>query len=256
MPPARLLSFPSLLLLCLAYSAPACVAQDSGQKLPQAITDMLNTQVWWDAGAASTTNPDGLNFRFSKIDEADMGIGHVVRYRIYVSGAPEDEKYSLGVWKIGTKASDLKIIAGEVYVNAKGLLMTHKPRPDQENKDTVESDDEIEAGLHSARGEPVRLVLSNPKKTLLFTGTVVPHPIESKDRNCRLEARLALEEGQAVLLYVDGLPPSTDVPYNSTSENESMAEAFHVDAHGHAVTVDLPSVIGKDTGTLKVSVAT
>jgi hypothetical protein len=246
------------LLLCLGLASlvPACVAQSSSQKLPQVVTDMLNQQVWWDAAAPNKQNPEGLHFQFAKIEETNSSQGQYVRYRIYLPGAFEDEKYSLGVWKIGTKVTDLRIIANEVYVNAKGLLMTHRPRPDQETKDSVESSDEVEATLRPARGEPVRLVLSNPKKTLLFTGTVIPHPIESKDGNCRLEARLALEEGQAVLLYVDGLPPNTDVPFHSTSENESLVETFHVNAQGHAVTVDLPSVIGKEAGLLRVSLAT
>jgi hypothetical protein len=225
------------------------------QQLPKVVTDMLTAQVWWDSGAPGKTNPDGLHFKFVRIDEADMNHGHYVRYRVFVPGAPESEKYSLGVWKIGTKVTDLQIIANEVFVNSKGLLMAHKPRPDQEDKDVVESADEIEAALQPARGEPVRLVLSNPKKTLLFTGSIVPYPVEARDANCRLEARLATEEGQAILVYADGLPPSSDVPFNSVSEGESHPGNMHVDGNGHAVTVDLPYVVGKETGLLKESIS-
>ena len=216
---------------------------------------MLQAQVWWDLASPSKTNPNGLKFSFSKIDEANAPIGHVVRYRIYVPGVPESEKYSLGVWKIGTKVTDLQIIAPEVYVNSKGLLMTRRPRPDEEDKNAVASDSEIEAGLHSARGEPIRFILSNPKKTLLFTGTLVPHAVESKDGNCRLEARLGSEEGEAMLVYLEGASANSDIPFTSTSEGEVHADTLHTDANGHAVTVDLPYVTGKDAGTLKESIS-
>lgn len=256
LPPVRILLLKFLPCLCLVFLAPTCNAQTSDQKLPQAITDMLNAQVWWDSAPQSKSNPNGLHFQFSKIDETNLTQGHYTRYRVYVPGAPEDQKYSLGAWKIGTKVTDMQIVVPEVYVNAKGLLMLHKPRPDQENKDSVESDDEIDLALQTARGEPVRLVLSNPKKTFLFTGTIVPYPIVSKDGNCRLEARLAEPTGTGILLYADGFPPNSDITFNSISENESMTNTFHIDAHGHGVTIDLPSVVGKDSGVLRESIAT
>ena len=255
MTPVRIQLIFFSIFLCLVSFVSTCIAQSSGQKLPQVYVEMLNQQVWWDSATPSKSNPNGLNFQFSKIDEANLTQGHYLRYRVYVPGAPEDQKYSLGIWEIGTMVKDLQIAVPEVYVNAKGLLMTHKPRKDQENKDTVESDDEIDLALQSARGEPVRLVLSNPKKTLLFIGTIVPYPIESKDGNCRVEARLAEPTGSAIPLYLDGFPANSDVSFDSTSANESMVTTFHTDAHGHAAKFDLPSVIGKDSGVLRESIA-
>jgi hypothetical protein len=198
-------------------------------------------------------NPSGLHFKFSKIDEATLPQGHFLRYRAYVFGAPESKKFALAVWKIG---SDLQMLPGDVYVNAKGLLMVHKPRPDQENKDSVESEDELDLAVQAARGEPVRFVLASTDEKLLVPGTLVPFPIESKTGNCRLEIRLALPDAEAVLVYADGLPPNTEVPLEAVSADEPETSKFSVNAQGHAATIDMPFVEGKESGTLKVSVST
>jgi hypothetical protein len=145
---------------------------------------------------------------------------------------------------------------GDVYVNAKGLLMVNKPRPDQENKDSVDSDDEDDFSIQAARGEPVRYLLFTPDMKFSVPGTIVPYPIEAKHGNCRLEARFTKPDGIAVLIYADGLPASSDVPFQSFSGDESHAGSFRTNASGHAAAIVLPNAAGKDAGVLKVSIAT
>jgi len=217
---------------------------------------MLNQQVWWDSASPTESNPKGLQIQFSKISDTIHEEKRFVSYRASVPGAPEGQKYLLQIWKIGTSISEMETVSKEIYVNAKGLLMTQKPRPDQEAKDSAENDGEVVLAVRAASGEPCRFVLSNPKKKFLVTGTVVPYPIESKDGNCRLEARRASNQGEAILLYADGLQPNSEVPLQSSSENEAHSASVQVDGHGHAGTVILPFVIGKDSGVLKAWIAT
>jgi hypothetical protein len=68
------------------------------------------------------------------------------------------------VWKIG---SDPRILSNQIYVNAKGLLMAHKPRPEQENSDFL-GDDEFHLAVQAARAEPVRYALASSDKHFLF----------------------------------------------------------------------------------------
>jgi hypothetical protein len=136
-------------------------------------------------------------------------------------------------------------------VNAKGLLMVHKPRPEQENKDSVEEADELDLAVQAARGEPIRFVLAAADGKFMVPGTIVPFPIEGKDGNCRLEIRLATPDAEAVLIYADGLPPNTDVPFQSNSAGESEQAKFSANGNGHAATADLPYVDGKGSGILK-----
>jgi len=63
-----------------------------------------------------------------------------------------------------------------------------------------------------------------------------------------------MPDGEAVLIYADGLDPGADVPFQAVSEGEAHAGSFHANARGHAATVDLPYVTGKNAGLLKVSI--
>jgi len=245
-------------ILCVGAFVPAVMfGQSSSPKLPESAVKMLNKQVGWDDAGPNPKNPSGLRFRFVKIDEDRFALpeakGHSVRYRAFVSGLQEGEKYSLGIWRIG---SELQMVADEVYVNAKGLLMVHKPTAEQENRTTVSRKDEMDLSLQAARGEPVRFVLGTADGKLVIPGTVVPFPIESDTGSCRLEARLGLPDAQAVLIYADGLPPNSAVPLMSDSAGESMPTSLQVNAKGHASTVDLPFVDGAVEGMLKVAVNT
>jgi hypothetical protein len=220
------------------------------------VVKMLNAQVGWDDALPGEHNPTGLHMQFEKIDsEAFMkgkSVGHFVRYRILVPGAPLEPSYTLTQWKIGGQP---RVAYNQVYVNLKGLLMLHRPRPDQQDKDTVDSADELDLSLQTAAGEPVRYALTSTESNLIVPGTVVPNSIEKQDGNCRLEARLAMPDAEGVLIYADGLEPSADVPFQATSAGESHPGSFHTNAKGHAAAVNLPYVKGKNSGILKVSVA-
>lgn len=246
---AKFLNF--LMCLCLTSSPIACLAQSPPHNSGENFADLLRRQVGWDDALPDEKNPSGLHFQFLKIDESSAPQGRLVRYRAYVPGASEKQKYALGIWRIG---SDLQILPVDVYVNAKGLLMVHKPRPDQENSDSVADDDELDLATQAARGEPVRFVLATSDGRFMVPGTIVPFPIESKGLTCRIELRLVEPDGQAILIYADGLAPNSEVPFQVVSAGDAEAAKFNANANGHAVTTDLPYVDGKDTGILKVTV--
>src|SRR5208337_2232394 len=168
---------------CLALPSPA---QSSQAQLPKEVTAILNQQVWWDSAAPSKTNPKGLHFQFIRVDEVARDGKNYVRYRVRLAGAPEGERLLLQTWKIGTALKDMVTISPEIYVNGKGLLMTRKPRPEQQDKDSAENDGEALLDVRAARGEPARFVLSNDARDFLVTGAVVPYPIEGKVGNCRI----------------------------------------------------------------------
>ncbi|MGD0731219.1 MAG: hypothetical protein ABR956_08140 [Terracidiphilus sp.] len=242
-----------LALAVLASLAGVCCAQASDQNPMEIATRLMRQQIGLDAAAPTVKNPDGLKIKFSRIGDVQLPDGNFVRYRLLIPGAPEKQGYNLAIWRIGAK---VKISNSLVYVNAKGLVMSHLPNPDQENNDSLQKPDEIEVDLDAARGEPIRYMLSSPDGRFFFPGTIVLHPIEAKDGKCRLEARLGLPEGQFVLLYGDGLTPFSHVPVQAVSEGETHTPIMTVDAQGHGVASIAPYVAGKETGTAKISLAT
>jgi len=262
-PTARILLLNLLPCLCTVFLVPASFSQTPKQASPPVMVGikptvpepsdrkaMIERQIGWDDNLPSDVNPKGLRFQFSKIGDLNVSQGHFVNYRAYVRGADESKKYSVGIWKVG---ADIQILPTDVYVNAKGLLMDHKPRPDQENNDSVEEADELDLALQAARGEPIRVILGTADGKLMVPGTVVPFPIESKDKACRLEIRLALPDAEVVLIYADGLPPNTQAPFDSLSAGELRHDEFRVNAQGHAVAADQPYVDGKASGVVKES---
>jgi hypothetical protein len=250
-PPTSNTLVKSLSIFCMVFILPVFSAHAAEQTSSE-MKDLLEHQMNWDKNPANGKNPDGLHFQFFKIDESGSPGKSIVTYRVYVPGAPENQKYTLTVWRIG---SDPRSIPGNIYVNAKGLLMLHKPKPGQEDSDFVE-DDELHLNVQAARGEPIRYALASFDKQIIIDGTVVPFPIEDQGQGCRLEVRLATPDADAVLISADGLPANTDVPIQLVSGGATDTGSFHADAQGHAVTTDLPDVDNLDRGSLRVTLAT
>ncbi len=246
---ARLIKL--LLFTCLASLARMGYAQGSGQNAEDKALALIQQQIKLDYPEPNAMNPKGLRIHFSRIGDVQLPEGHFIRYRLLVPGAPDKQSYTLAAWRIG---APFKSFGGQVYTNARGLVMTHPPHPDEENKDALKKEDEIEVDLRAARGEPVRYMLATPDEKLFIPGAVVPYPIQSRNGNCRLEARLGFPEGQAVLLYGDGLPPGLKFPMQSVSEGKTSTQMVTANQHGQAIAIISPYVAGKAAGVLKMSV--
>ena len=239
----------ALSFFCLVLVLPFFPARAAKRTKSEEMQDLLQRQMSWDENSTNAKNPSGLHFQFFKIDETGSSGKRLVTYRAYIPGVPENKKYALTVWRIG---SDPRSIPGDVYVNAKGLLMVHKPKPSQEDSDFV-GDDELHMAVQAAQGEPIRYALESSDKKLLIAGTVVPFPLEDQGKGCRLEVQLAVPDADAVLISADGLPANADVPFQLVSAGATDTGSFHADAQGHAVTTDLPSADNLDRGSLRVS---
>jgi len=225
----------------------------SDEKVPKQMIILFQQQAAFDDHLPNERNPAGLFIDFSKVGEMNIERGHFAMFRAYVHGAAENQKYIMAQWNIG---SDPQVLPGDVYVNAKGLLMKQKPTAEQENKDFVDSDIEVEFDLQAARGEPIRYLLYTADGKFSVPGTVVPYPVQSREHGCKLELRLAMPDADAVLIYADGLPGKKDIPLQLISGGKPTSQRLAVDARGHAETVDLPYVAGKNNGTLNVSIST
>ena len=247
------LSFIALTAAVLGQSSPP--ANGSGQpdgQLPPKFIEMLKTQMAFDMGFS---NPSGPRLRFVKFDEFTRSDGHFTRYRIFADGV-EGGPYILANLNIGVAPQDVRILTSAAFANKRGLLLTRKPKPDEEESGTAPEGVEYDVGIQAADGEPIRFLLRSKDNKVFAPGTLVPFPIESSDKGCRLEARLAVPEGQAILIYGDGFPPNSEVLVQGDSAGELKESKHPVDANGHFQVVELPSVLGKDSGILKDTITT
>ena len=246
--------FPVLAIGLRAQSTPpdGKIDQLSGQ-IPPRFIQMLKTQLVWDDGF---NRPSGPRLRFVKAEETAKPDGHFIRYRIYADGIPEGVPYIFADWKVGTYIESLHEASTPAYVNRKGLLLTRKPGPGDEDQESVSDGTEFDVGVQAAIGEPIRFLLRSQDNKILIPGTLVPFPIESTDHGCKLTALLAVPEGQAILIYGDGFVPGSEVVIHGDSSGELKESSHAVDDRGHFEVIELPSVIGKDAGILKDSITT
>ena len=218
---------------------------------------LLEHQARWDdsvSGDLNPTgarlNPEGLHLRFTKIDEQATPGGHsTARYRVFAEGAPENKVYSFGTWPM---ASTLVYDPQDLYVNGQGLLMIHKPKPEQEFSFKAEADEYAVVAVTDS-AVPTRFVLASRDRQLMVFGTLVPNPVVVEEQGCRLEARLAQPDTTAVLIIADRFPANTKIPLVLESEGRSSNQIVMTNAEGHGVMGVFPYVTGIAHGLLKAT---
>jgi len=218
---------------------------------------LLERQARWDdAGAGNLNltgshfNPAGLHLRFVKIDEQVTPGGHgTTRYRVYAEGAPENRVYAFGSWPI---ANTLAYDPRDYYVNGQGLLMLHKPKPEQALSFQAGADEyDVTAVTDSA--VPTRYLLTSRDRQLIIYGTLIPNPVVAEEQGCRLEVRIAQPDATAVLVIVDRFTAKAKIPLVLESEGSSFTAVMNTKTEGHAVMAVFPYVAGIAQGTLKAS---
>jgi hypothetical protein len=226
-------------------------ARFRGQPVPSRdLHLLLNRQAKWDKAQISDSSGLGSRLRFEKIgDPATPGAAAPSRYRVYAEGASPDKVFVLNTWLLdGTLTIDPR----DMYVNAQGLVLPHKPKPEQEAvMKAVGEELEVRAG--KGNGEPLRFVLTSRDGEASVYGTLVEHPLVSYDHECILEARVAQPNATAALIIADGFPARTKIPLVLESEGAQANDVLETNSDGHAVIAVLTTVPGKTQGTLKVT---
>jgi hypothetical protein len=189
--------------------------------------------------------------RFDKTGERVTQEGRVAdRYRVSAQGVPENKVFAFKTWPV-TKTI-VSVDPRDVYANTQGLLMIHKPTPEQEMSRKA-GDDELEITPVTGSAEPMRYLLSSLDGQVQVFGTLVPHPVVANDHGCRLEVRIAQPDATAVLLIADGFPEKAKINLILESEGVAVNETLVTNANGHAVIADFPYAAGKTQGTLKAA---
>jgi len=221
-----------------------------GQTAPSnEVLDTLSREAYWDDDSGDL-NPSALRLRFVKIDDQAVTGGHIEdRYRVYVDGAPENKVFTFATWPLNQPiVNDHR----DVYVNGQGLLLIHKPKPEQEMS-LIAPDDELVVVTMTASAEPIRYLFSRRDHKLLVSATLVPHPVKSEEHGCQLEARISMPDASSILISADGFPAKAKIPLVLESENLTFSGNMIADEQGHAVMAAFPFVPGKTQGTLRAT---
>ncbi len=208
----------------------------------------LGLQAHW-GDSAGALNPSGLSLHFEKIVEpATPNAAAPEHYRVFAEGAAEDKVFVFGTW---TLSKDFSADTRDIYVNGQGLLLLHESTADQEL--SFKADDEFEVAPMTGSAEPVRYLLAQRDGQMRIYATLVPHPVATVERGCRLEVWLAQPAAKSVLVVMDGFPAKDKIPLVLESAGESISKEMDTDENGHAVIAVFPYVPGKTQGILKAS---
>jgi hypothetical protein len=222
-----------------------------GQPIPaKPLLDMLVREERWDNGGLRVGDSQGLNLRFIKVDDQAAQNGSLARYRVFAAGAPENKVYAWRTWQDGEEP---KSAPQDIYVNARGLLMTHKPLPEEESSLQVPGG-ELDIAPEAHLAEPFRYDIFSRDNQFSIPGTLVPRPMASVDHGCRLEARIAQPNASAVLIVSDGLPMESKIPLVLESEGATTTLQMATDSAGHAIVAVFPDIPGKTQGVLRATV--
>jgi hypothetical protein len=213
------------------------------------LLELLVREARWDNGDLGNGNEERIKLRFEKVDDQAAPKGAAARYRVFAIGAPENKVYAWRVWQSGDEPRSQP---GDLYVNARGLLMTHRPSSEEEYSLRIPGA-EFYVSPEAASAVPLRFDIASRDNELAIPGTLVPQPVVAEDHGCRLEVRIAEPNATAVLFVADGFPMESKIPLVLESEGQTANMTIITDSAGHAIVAGFPYVPGKTQGTLRAT---
>jgi hypothetical protein len=215
----------------------------------ESATKLVNSTRLFLEGHSATP---GLKVELRESSRAQEHGRLVVRYRAFVSGAPDGHTFSLVSWPINA-ASPSALIDG-VSPGPKGILLCAGRTPDQCNSPEG-PDDPVDLAFSPAKGEPLRLALTSDDRSMTVMFGAVPDPVSKTDRGCTIHAVRLLPKWELVLVRVEGLKPDEAVHFSGRSIKEEHAGDGKANSKGEYITALMPAVAGKESGTMEFRVS-
>ena len=192
--------------------------------------------------------PSGVTIEAKEISRTGKSGSLVVKYQIFVKGAPADAIFKYLYWPVN---ADKPTLALEGVTAGKDGLLMCAGRTDYECGDPKKPDDPIDFVVSPLKGEPLRaaFVAGDFK-----VGTViVPDPIENTDKGCTLSAVRLTSKFELAFISGSGYSAAKDIHYRVSSRDK---------VHDYVVKSDVKGVIrtgvtfpgGKESGTSTVKV--
>jgi len=183
--------------------------------------------------------PPGVTIEAKEISRKGVsGKDLDVRYNIYVKGVPPDSVFRQIQWPVDRE----KPIPGFVgiTINSDGLMMCAGRTPEQCHS-SVQLDAPITFAIQKPlKGEPRRSVFIT--QNLRIPISIIPDPIESVDRGCRLSSIRLSAKFELAMIEGSGFLPNSDVHLRISNDGSKMV-VVTVDNNGR------PTASAPDTST-------
>jgi len=205
----------------------------------------------WLAGTMSTP---GMSVQLREISRGQVKGKLEVQYRIYVTGAPKDQNYTLIDWPPNHPDPALSIaglsVMDDGLVVCAGRATDQCSHPDKPEK----KDAPVKLVFYPLDGEIYRLALvSQDQKAKIFFA-VSPAPIQATDNGCTLEVVSLRLKNELVLIRGKGFQHNESVVFQSKSDEQTQAteRPDKADATGEYQLPVEPFVKDKDRGTMEI----
>jgi hypothetical protein len=246
-------SFALILTLALLGVCALARAQSSQQQLPgnaadpmQAAAKIVNTSGAWMNGSLSTP---GTSAEARDVGRSGNPGGSVVKYHVWVHGAPKDQTYRLISWPINAAESSEQMEG--LTISDNGLVVCAGRTAFQCGSEQ-KKDDPVEFTFSRAQGEVYRLALLSADGNTKIFFAIVPDPIINKSHGCSLEAVRLMPHFELVLVRAKGFQPNEDLAFSSKSYDEAHDQQVKADANGGYVSALAPFVGVKKSGKTSV----
>lgn len=162
--------------------------------------------------------------------------GAQFRYRLQAKGIPADSVVTLVSWAV-TQRGPVEALRGVTFDDMGWAVCAGKPGT---CGDPAKPDDPIEIPFRAVTGEPIRLGVVSPAGGLKAFAKVVPLPLQSEDKGCRVSAVLLTPGAELLFIEVDGFVPNSELFMPTDSEGEKHDLKGKTDADGRYVSALMP----------------
>ena len=160
--------------------------------------------------------------------------GHTVAsYRLFASGLPKGQHFTLWTWILGSEPKTL----ADAFINPEGLVVNRLGDPKQK-------EDPIDIRAFAGLGERKRFALTSDDWILQAFAEAVPFPIEQTANGCRLSVEMSAPIYEGVTVRASGFQPNEVLSIEMASGPEGGKQRAIATPAGAYFAVIFPVVKG------------
>ncbi len=186
----------------------------------------------------------GMSLALKEISRTKTPDGTQITYQLQGTGFTADMKLSLMRWPLNQGVA--KVMDG-IIVNPQGIAICDGLQSSSCSK-TLQAKAPVEVTATVAKGEAVRVALISDDKKHGAAVSLVPFPIATDDKGCKLQVIRGSKNDELVLIQGDGFTSADNFVAGSETFGEKKELGARPNAHGHFVVAMTPWVSGHDEG--------
>ncbi len=195
----------------------------------------------WTKGA----NSPGSTLTLKETGRAIVDGSTVVSYRLFASGLPRAQHFTLWQWTLGSEPQAV----ADAFINPDGLVVNRLADMTQNI-----SEDLINLRMVGGRGERKRVALTSDDWTLQAFAGAIPFPLEKTGNGCKLSVEMTAPDYAAVVVNGSGFQPGESLTVESVSGMESGKQQITATPAGTYTAVIFPRVKGQRSGKASVTI--